>query len=123
MRRGGIAVQAIPLERWIEFFRLVAGRPVLWENAGRLVRRMAQQPQVTVAEIVAGDGLGIPPAGWRDDVPNQWRVVLSEAHDENRERVAHFLLGRLLAGLRGRVPVTEVAAAVGQEMMTMGDGR
>ncbi len=123
MRRNGIAVQAVPEERWVEFFRLVAERPVLWENWGRLVRRMAQQPQTAVAELVEGDGLGAPPAVWRDAVSAQWRAAVAEAYDDDCERVARFLLGRLLSGLRGRVPVTEVATAVDRAMTTLGGGR
>jgi len=45
------------------------------------------------------------------------------SYDDNPERRARFLLGRLLAGLRGRVPVAEVAAAVHHAMTTMGESR
>jgi glutamyl-tRNA(Gln) amidotransferase subunit E len=123
LRRNGIAVQEIPEERWVEFFRLVKETPVLWENWGLLVRGMAEQPRASVAALVSEAGLGAPPSSWRDAVPAQWRIAVAEAYDDNRERVARFLLGRLLEELRGRVRVTEVAAAVDRVMMTMGDGR
>jgi len=45
------------------------------------------------------------------------------AADGDRERVARLLLGRLLEGLRGKVAVADVAAAVDREMQAKGDGR
>ena len=123
LRRNGVPVHAVPEDRWVEFFRLVAERPVLSENWGRIVRRMAAAPGVGAAAAVAAEGLGSPPAGWRESVPVQWHVAAAESYDGDRERVARFLLGRLLATLRGRVPVVDVLAAVERQMMTTGDGR
>lgn len=123
LQRNGVAVQAIADERWLEFFRLVAARPVLWENSGRLVRQMARHPEMTVTDLIADDALGEVPAGWREHVAVQWRVAAAEAYDDDRERVSRLVLGRALSGLRGRVPVAEVAAAVALAMTTMGESR
>jgi hypothetical protein len=76
-----------------------------------------------VAEIVAAEGLGAAPPGWRETVPAHWRSAVEEAHDDNRERVARLCLGRLLHGLRGKVPVADLAPAVERAMMTTGEGR
>jgi glutamyl-tRNA(Gln) amidotransferase subunit E len=123
LQRHGIAVQAIPDDRWVEFFQLVAARPLLWENWGRLVRQMARQPEARVDDLLAADELGAAPVGWREGVPTQWRSAAAVSYDDNPERRARYLLGRLLASLRGRVPVAEVAAAVDHAMTTMGESR
>jgi len=123
LRRNGLAVQAVPEERWVEFFRLVAERPVVWEDWGRIVRRMAASPGTPVAEVVRAEGLDGAPAGWRESVPEQWRVAAADAYDGDRERVARLLLGRLLRILRGRVAVADVAAAVDRMAIPTGDGR
>ena len=123
LRRHGVAVQAVAPERWVELFRLAAGRPVVWENWSRLVRRMAAEPALPVADLAAAEGLGTAPDGWLEGVPVAWRQAVAEAYDGNRERVARHLLGRLLTGLRGKVAVAEVAGAVERQMMTWGDGR
>lgn len=114
MRRAGVPVQAVPAERWVEWFRLCGARPVLWENWGRMVRRMAASPAIAVTAIVAEERLGAPPPEWRRTVPSLLAVVRAEAHDDDRGRLARLLLGRALAGLRGRVSVTDVAAAVSE---------
>ncbi len=123
LRRGGVAVQAVPPERWVELFRLAGERPILWENWPRLARRLAAEPAKSVADVVAAEGLGRAPEGWRDGLAAAWRAAEAESYDGARERVARHLLGTLLRGLRGRVPVAEVAAAVERQMMTTGDGR
>ena len=123
LRRNGVAVQAVPPERWVELFRLAGERPVLWENWGRLVRRMAAAPDTPVSDVVAAEGLGAEPAGWRASVPAQWQAAAAVAADGDRARVARLLLGRLLEGLRGKVAVADVAAAVDREMQAKGDGR
>ena len=123
LRRRGVAVQSVAPERWVELFRLAGERPVVWENWGRLVRRMAAEPALSVAALASADGLGQAPRGWRAGVPAAWRQAAAESFDGDRERVARHLLGRLLAGLRGKVAVADVAAAVERQMMTTGDGR
>ncbi len=123
LRRNGVAVQAVPPERWVELFRLAGERPILWENWGRLVRRMAAAPDTPVAEIVAAEGLGVAPKAWKASVPAQWEAAAAVAADGDRERVARLLIGRLLEDLRGKVAVADVAAAVDREMQAKGDGR
>ena len=123
LRRNGVAVQAVPPERWVELFLLARERPILWEHWAHLVRRMAAQPAKGVADLVAAEGLGRAPEGWRDGLSAAWRAAQAESHDGSRERVARHLLGKLLVGLRGKVPVADVAAAVEGQMMTTGDGR
>jgi len=112
MRRAGVPVQAIPVERWVEWFRLCALRPVLWESWGTVVRRMAAAPGAAVETMIAEAGLGVAPPDWRGTVPSLLVVATAEAHDSDPGRLARLLLGRALAKLRGRVSVADVAAAV-----------
>jgi len=121
LRRNGVGVQAVPEERWLEFFRLVGERPVLWESRDRLVRLMAASPATGVAELVEAEGLGAAPGAWRDSLPGEWRLAAAESYDGTRERVARFLVGRLLATLRGRVSAADVAAAVERQSAAAGD--
>jgi glutamyl-tRNA(Gln) amidotransferase subunit E len=123
LRRNGVAVQMVAPERWVELYRLAGERPVVWENWGRLVRRMVAEPAVPVADLAAAEGMGREPEGWREGVPLAWRQAAAASYDGNRGRLARYLLGRLLAGLRGKVAVAEVAAAVDRQMMMIGDGR
>ncbi len=112
LRRSGVRVQDIPAERWLELFRLLAERPVLWENWGRLVRRMAASPAASAAAIVAEEGLGVAPKEWRRSIPALLGVAAKEAHGAEPERLERLLLGRVLTDLRGRVAVEDVRVAV-----------
>ncbi len=121
-RRAGVRVPAIPAERWVEWFRLSRAQPVLWENWGRVVRRLATSPATTVAAVVAEERLGVAPPEWRRSVPSLLAAARAEAYDSDRGRLARLLLGRALQGLRGRVSVAEVAAAVGEAVGVEGPG-
>jgi Glu-tRNA(Gln) amidotransferase subunit E-like FAD-binding protein len=112
LRRAGVPVQAIAAERWVEWFRLCRTQPVLWENWGKVVRRLAASPATAVASVVAEERLGAAPPEWRRTVPSLLAAVRADAYDSDRGRLARLLLGRALAGLRGRVSVADVAAAV-----------
>jgi glutamyl-tRNA(Gln) amidotransferase subunit E len=113
LRRSGVSVDAIPAERWVECFRLIGARPVLWESWGRIVRRMAASPHVPVQAILAAETLGVEPPQWRRTVPAMLAAAAREAYDTDPQRVERLLLGRLMRDLRGKVAVAEVAAAIG----------
>jgi glutamyl-tRNA(Gln) amidotransferase subunit E len=112
LRRAGVAVQAVPAERWVELFHLVAERPVLWENRRRIVHSLAAAPATPVAALVAEAGLGAAPPEWRRSIPALLTVAAAEANGPEAGRLERLLLGCVLTDLRGRVPVREVTAAV-----------
>ena len=114
LARARVPVRVVPAERWLELFRLLAERPVVWENWGRVVRRMAAAPGKPVTAIVAAEGLGVPPPAWRGGIPTLVATATAEAYDGDRERIARLALGRALRELRGRVSVGDVAAAVAE---------
>ncbi|MBI4916928.1 MAG: Glu-tRNA(Gln) amidotransferase subunit GatE [Acidobacteria bacterium] len=120
LRRKGVAVGAVPPGRWVELFRLAAERPALLDACDALVRLMAGRPDEGVAALVAEASLGEAPAGWRaalHAVVDDARAGARSRSPEARERLA---AGRAMAGLRGKVPATEVVAAVRAEL---GGGR
>jgi Glu-tRNA(Gln) amidotransferase subunit E-like FAD-binding protein len=112
LRRAGVAVDAVPFERWLELSRAAAEEPVLWEAWERIVRAMAAAPGRAVAEIVAVEGLGVAPAGWREEVARALTSARSAAVRNRPERVTRLALGLAMRELRGKVPATKVAAAL-----------
>ncbi len=118
LRRAGVAVDAVPLERWCELFELAAGRPVLWEAWDRLVRAVAAEPATPMAAIVAAAGLDEPPAGWRERVAALGREARPDYPDGSPGQRLRFALGRAMDELRGRVPAAEAAAVLQGEVGT-----
>ncbi len=110
--RAGIAVGAIAPERWVEFFRACHEQPVLWENRGALVRRMAASPGTPVAALIKEEAHPEAARAWRRSLVPLLAAVRAEAYDQDPGRLERRLLGRALDGLRGRVPAAEVEAAV-----------
>ncbi len=104
LRRMGIDIDAIADERWLEFFRLVATRPVIWQTRRSLVESMAADSETPVEELAKA--LGPAPDDWRSDVET---AVQASTHVENPDRRSRFLMGQLMTQLRGRVPATDVA--------------
>jgi glutamyl-tRNA(Gln) amidotransferase subunit E len=120
LRRRGVPVQTIAPESWVEFFRLTRERPVLWEAWERIVRRLAAAPGSGVADAVAAAGLGEAPARWRESVAARCRDATAAAYDDCRPRITRLAMGRLMADLRGKVPVADVASAVESALNAMG---
>jgi len=114
LRRAGVTVDRVPRARWHELFRMLGERPVLWEAVDRLVRRLAEAPDVALGPWLDGAGLGHPPAGWRERLAVAARGARPDRADGSREQLIRFLMGRVMGGLRGRVPAREVAAALEQ---------
>jgi len=108
LRRSGVPVNDISAERWSEFFGLLAKRAVLGEAWQRLVTLMAAAPEKGIGQIVDEEGLTEGPSGWaklvRDVVESY-----SPAHNVSHEGRSRFYMGRIMPGLRGRVPAREVA--------------
>jgi glutamyl-tRNA(Gln) amidotransferase subunit E len=106
LRRAGVPVDAVAPERWVEMFRLAAGRPALAQAWDEAVRALAAFPEKSAADALAARGLGAEPAGWRE------RVSALAAGAAGDEAATGHLLATAMAALRGRVPAAEVGAAL-----------
>jgi glutamyl-tRNA(Gln) amidotransferase subunit E len=116
LRRAGLAVDRISDERWLELFKLFAGRPVLREAQNRIVALMASMPDQEVAELVAAAGLTEEPPGWRSALPDLVRTRRPDHENGSAGQLERFYIGLSMDGLRGRVPVVEVAATLKKAM-------
>jgi glutamyl-tRNA(Gln) amidotransferase subunit E len=116
LRRAGVAVDDVTVERWIELFSVIARQPVIWEAADELVRWMAENPDHPVEAYVRDLGLGRPPEDWRDAMTRVVKDHRPDHPDGSTGQRLRFLLGRALVGLRGRVPAVEVEAAIRDRM-------
>jgi len=112
LRRDGVAVDAVPAERWCELFELCARRPALWEARSRLVRALAGAPYKGVEQIVAELGLNADPAGWEAELAGNLEDLRPDHPDGSTAQLLRFQLGLLMYRLRGRVPAREVRAAL-----------
>ena len=110
LRRAGVPVDAIPFERWAELSRLLTEIPLLREAWELIVRRVASTPAGSVSDVVAGQGLGLEPSGWRARVPEIVERAESRAYSSDRDRIFRIALGDAMGALRGRVPAAEVGA-------------
>lgn len=124
LRRAGVAVDAIPRQRWLELTRLAGQRPVLWEAWDELLRALAADPERTVDEIVRERRLGEPPPGWQDQVTGAVAAARAAAEGASPAgdgpATARLAMGQAMATLRGRAPGREVAAEVSR---CLGGGR
>jgi glutamyl-tRNA(Gln) amidotransferase subunit E len=112
LRRKGIQVDAVPLDRWCELFRFMGERPVLWEAWSAVVSALAASPLRPMGEIVEEAGLNARASGWKRMVAE---TVTSRRPDHGNgdvERQARFYMGRIMPGLRGKVPAAEVLGAL-----------
>ena len=112
LRRAGVNVAAIAIERWLELFRAFAARPALRDAWAAIVVRLAAAPGETVADAVAALGLDAPAGTWRDAVPSRVASAASETYDADPGRVLRYSFGKATDPLRGRVPAGEVVEAV-----------
>ncbi|MBP6876035.1 MAG: Glu-tRNA(Gln) amidotransferase subunit GatE [Candidatus Eisenbacteria bacterium] len=115
LRRRGVPVDGIGVERWREMFAAACERPVLWEAWIRLVRAMASDPTMTVEEIVRRDGLGEEPPDWKASVGPAAVCALRDACGDG-DRAGRLLMYRLMEQLRGKVPARIASAAMAAEI-------
>ena len=124
LRRSGVAVDTIPLERWQELARLAGRRPVLWEAWNELLRAMAATPERAVTEVVAERRLGEAPPGWEAQAATaaeSARAAMDDAGDgDDAGPLFRLAMGQAMATLRGRVPGAAVAETLRR---TLGGGR
>ena len=111
-RRAGVAVDTVTDDQWVAVFRLFRGEPLAWDRRDDLVRWLADHPGEGAEAAVREMALGDPPDGWREHVRDVARDTEPDGRDRSPERRARLALGLALNGLRGRVPVAEVAAEV-----------
>ncbi len=104
LRRMGIDIATIVEERWLELFRLVQDRPVIWEDRRSLVESMAAKPDTPIDELVGA--LGPTPDDWQSMVEAAARANIDIDNEDRRHR---FSMGQLMTRLRGHVPATDVA--------------
>jgi len=112
LRRAGVDVDAIGDDAWRELFRLGRERPVLWQEWAVVVRRLAEDPGVDVAAVVAELGLGVAPEGWRDRVVSVAATWRPDYPDGTAEQVERFVTGSVMTELRGKVFAAEVVETV-----------
>jgi glutamyl-tRNA(Gln) amidotransferase subunit E len=116
LKRAGLETKEIPFERWAEMFRLGAERTVLWQAWEAIVRAMAAQPGRNLAEVVSEMGLGEAPPGWREKTRTAIDSAALVVATDDPGRVFRVALTRAMSILRGKVPATEVVAALQSAM-------
>jgi glutamyl-tRNA(Gln) amidotransferase subunit E len=116
LRRGGVAVDAIPDDRWCELFDEARERPVLWQASDLLVRAMAAAPDRPVAALVDEHRLGTSPPGWRERIHGVVAGAAERLYAPGADRLFRFAMGLAMGELRGRVLALEVADAVTTEI-------
>jgi glutamyl-tRNA(Gln) amidotransferase subunit E len=116
LRRAGVAVDAVPDERWCELFEEVDRRPVLWEAWEQVVRAMAAAPGRAVSGVVSDLALGCPPEQWRERAASAVAEAAQRLYRPGADRLFRFSMGLAMRELRGRVPALEVADAVSTEI-------
>jgi glutamyl-tRNA(Gln) amidotransferase subunit E len=112
LRRAGLNVDGVPVDRWCQFFEACARKPVLWQAWLELVCLMVSQPSKTVDELLAGTDLGCPPDRWPEMVTDAVAVARSRLYRPGRDRLERLAMGLAMGRLRGRVPAVEVASVV-----------
>jgi glutamyl-tRNA(Gln) amidotransferase subunit E len=116
LRRKGVKVDAIPLERWCEFFALARDRPVILQAWEPVVRAMAQNPERPVGEIAREAGFGLPPPDWRGAIPGIAADARARAYTPDPGRALRLAMGMAMSGLRGKVPAMDVLEALRAEL-------
>jgi glutamyl-tRNA(Gln) amidotransferase subunit E len=116
LRRAGVAVDQIPVALWCEFFQAVSRCPVLFEARDALVRHMAEANGDSLSRILEKNGYNEDPGSWRTTVPKCVGEAAQAAHRKDPGLIRRLAMGRMMAGLLGRVPAREVAAALEMPM-------
>jgi glutamyl-tRNA(Gln) amidotransferase subunit E len=112
LRRAGVAVDAVPVDGWIDFFNLVKALPVTWEARDELATWLAENPSHPIEAYARDFGFGHAPDGWREAVADLVENRRLDHPDGSADQHRRFLLGLAMAGLRGRVPATEVSTTI-----------
>ena len=116
LRRSGVPVDRISDESWLALFDRFQRQPALREAWKTIVSALANTPDVD--DVLAALGLN----GHIDDVAGSVKGSIATepfeppAHDEGQ--FERYLMGRLMDGLRGRVPAIEVAKTLTSELET-----
>jgi len=121
LRRAGVAVDAITTDGWIDLFKLFERQPVIWEAREDLTAWMAENPEHDVEAYARDFGFGRPPEGWHDQMAALVEGRVLDHPDGSAEQRLRFLLGIAMAELRGKIPATEVEAAIRSEMGAIHD--
>jgi len=106
-RRKGIDVDSVSDDRWLELFRLLEARPVLWQARRTLVEALVRHPERPVARLV--EPLGSVPTDWKEQIEHEAR---RSGPIEDAAKQHRFLMGEMMKELRGRVPAGEVAKEI-----------
>ncbi len=112
LRRKGVLVDAISHEGWCDFFHLAKKRPALLEAWQRIISQMAVSPEKTVRQIVDKQGLNKEEVGWEEQVVRTVKSMKQDPGKDLREKLFRFYMGRLMPGLRGKVPAGKVGGAL-----------
>ncbi len=110
LRRAGVPVDNIPFELWAELSRLLTEKPLLWDAWELIIRSLASAPARSASDVVAGQGLGLEPSGWRARIPDIIERAEARAYSSDRGRVFRIALGDAMGMLRGKVAAVEVSA-------------
>ncbi len=144
LRRAGVAVDAISVDRWCDFFQAACNQPVLWQAGDRIVRAMAAAPDKSVRAILSEMRLGSAPDGWRRAMQPIVAAAASKLYKRQRrgnpaeagshashaqgswwdppsgglaaDRLFRLAMGLAMDELRGCVPAIEVADALRTEI-------
>jgi glutamyl-tRNA(Gln) amidotransferase subunit E len=120
LRRAGAAVDEIPVERWVELFRLAREREALLESWRELAAKLAAEPAREVAAVVAELGLASPvdlEAALEEALRGPAPTHLARHEHEAALAARHrYTMGRVMPRLRGRVAGRIVAAALRERL-------
>jgi Glu-tRNA(Gln) amidotransferase subunit E-like FAD-binding protein len=115
LRRASVPVDAVPAERWAELLRAFVATPVLKQAWELVVLAMAAEPARPVPELLAERGLGAEPPAWRAGIPAAFAAAREKAYrKDDGDLVRRLAFAGLMPGLLGRVPASDVAAAVAE---------
>jgi Glu-tRNA(Gln) amidotransferase subunit E-like FAD-binding protein len=113
LRRASVPVDAIPEERWAELLRAFVATPVLKQAWEQIVLAIAATPARAVGDLLAERALGVEPPAWRAGIPAAFAAATEKAYrKEDARLVRRLAFASLMPGLLGRVPASEVEAAV-----------
>ncbi len=121
LRRAGVAVDAIPAERWDELFALAREHAALVESWRELSAKLAADPARSLASVVEELGLALPVD--LEAVIEEALAGPAPAHLAPKLEPAaalaarhRYLMGRVMPRLRGRVAGRTVAAALRERL-------
>jgi glutamyl-tRNA(Gln) amidotransferase subunit E len=120
LRRDGLPVDEVLVERWTELFTLIKQRPVLFEVVTALARAITIAPEKAVTSIVEDAGLNENSAGWENMIAEMTGIIKPDYDDGTLPRAHRFYMGRVMSDLRGRVPGRKVAEAIEKQLIVEG---